>query len=107
MSRPPLAIIYAIPARADIASIYRFIAEDNPVAAQAVVAAIHQAMVLPSQFPLKSRRTHQRGVRALPLSDYPYIVFFKLRRQKIEVLHVLHGACRHPGFQEEAVAYAF
>lgn len=102
----PLSIIYAIPARADIDVIYRYIAEDNPAAARDVVAAIEDAVVLLSEYPHKSRRTHRRGMRALAMSDYPYIIFFKITRGELEVLHVLHGARRHPGFQEETLEFA-
>jgi plasmid stabilization system protein ParE len=102
----PLSISYAVPARADIDDLYRTIAKDNLRAAREVVAAIEAAVELLSQYPYKSRRTRQCGMRALPLSRYPYIVFFKIRRGELEVLHVLHGARRHPGFQEEAAAFA-
>lgn len=102
----PLSIFYAVPARADINDIYRYIAKDNPRAARDVVAAIEEAVELLSQYPYKSRKTRQRGMRAMPLSQYPYIIFFKIRRGELEVLHVLHGARRHPGFQEAASEFA-
>ena len=101
----PLSISYAVPARAVIDDIYRYIAKDNPCAAREVAAAIEEAVELLSQYPHKSRRTRPRGMRALPLSQYPYIIFFKIRRGELEVLHVLHGARRHPGFQEAAAAF--
>ncbi len=98
----PLSITYAVPARADIDGIYRYITQDNPRAARDVVVAIEEAVVVLSQYPRKSRPTRQRGMRALILGHYPYIVFFKLRRGELEVVHVLHAARRHPGFQDEA-----
>lgn len=67
-----------------------------------MVAAIHQTIELLSHFPEKSRSTRQRGLRAVSLSRYPYIVFFKIRRGE---LLILHGARRHRGFQEEAAAF--
>lgn len=100
------SVEYTGPARADIDAIYHYIAIDNPRAASAVVAAIHQTVEILRQFPEKSRHTRQRRLRAVPLSRYPYIVFFKIRQDKIFVVHVLHGARRHPGFQEEAAAFA-
>lgn len=102
----PLAIFYSVPARADIDEIYRYIAKENPQAARDVVSAIEEAVLVLGRYPRKSRRTRRRGMRALPLSRYPYIIFFKIRRGELEVLHVLHGARRHPGFQEEAEAFA-
>jgi plasmid stabilization system protein ParE len=105
MIRLPLSVTYSVPARADIDGIYRHIAQDNSSVARDVVAAIDDAVILLSRFPHKSRRTKRRGMRALILSDYPYIIFFTIKRREIEVLHVMHGARRHPGFQEEAFAF--
>ncbi len=101
-----LSVRYSAPALAEIDEIFEFIARDNAAAASDVLMAIANAIALVRLYPHKSRRTRQRGMRALPLSRYPYIIFFKIRRGELEVLHVLHGAHRHPGFQEVASAYA-
>lgn len=101
----PIPVRYSDTARADIGDIFRYISRDNPAAAAAVVAAIYQAVELLGLFPEKSRRTRRHGLRALPLSRYPYIIFFKIQRGELYVVHILHGARRHLGFQEEAAAF--
>ncbi len=101
----PIPVCYTAPARSDIDGIYRYIATDNRLAALAVVAAIKEAVLLLSHFPEKSRKTRQRGLRALPLSQYPYIIFCRIRSDELPIVHVLHGARRHPGFPEEAAAF--
>lgn len=102
----PLRIYYTDEARSDISNIGAFIAQDNPIAAAKVLVAVEEAVELLSQFPSKSRKARQRALHALPLSRYPYIIFFKIRPGVLEVLHVFHGARRHPGFQEAAVEFA-
>lgn len=102
----PIPVHYTGPARSDIDAIYRHIATDNPVAALAVVTAIRDSVVLLSHFPEKSRKTRRTGLRALPLSQYPYIVFFRIKPDVLEVVHVLHGARRHQQFSEDAAAFA-
>jgi Plasmid stabilization system protein len=96
-----LAARYTISAFDDISEIYRYIACDDPGAAADVLAAIGQAVELLRLFPLKSRATQRRGVRALPLSHYPYIIFFRVKGRDLEILHILHGARRHPQLAEE------
>lgn len=106
MTGRPLTITYAGPARADIDAIYSYIAKDNQQAARDVAAAIERAVENLALFPRKSLHTVRRRTRAVILGRYPYIDFFKIRRGELEVLHVLHAAQRHPGFQEPAFAFA-
>lgn len=47
----------------------------------------------------------RRGMFALRLSRYPHIIFFRIRHGELEILHIRHGARRHPGFMEEAAAF--
>lgn len=106
MPGAPLSCSYADAARSDIDAIYRYIANSNPSAAIDVINAIDAAIELLSLYPMKSRRTRRLGIRALPLSRYPYIVFFKIRHGELIVLHVLHAARHHPGFMDEARGFA-
>jgi plasmid stabilization system protein ParE len=100
-----LPVHYAEGTLFDIRDIYAFIARDNPAAAAMLLAAIAEAVSLLSLFPGKSRKTRRRNIRALPLSRYPYIVFFKVEAGGMTIVHVRHGARRHPGFQEEVSAF--
>lgn len=102
----PFSVRYAAPAIAEIDVIYEYIARDNPLAAANVLDAIADAIALVREYPYKSRRTGRRSMRAVVLGQYPYIVFFKIRRGELEILHVLHAAQRHPAFQEPAFAFA-
>ena len=102
----PLRVPYTDGALVDINDIETFIARDNPIAAAKVLVAIESAVELLIQFPEKSRMTHRRGLRALALRHYPYIVFFRLKPKVLEVVHVLHSARRHPGFSDAAATFA-
>lgn len=101
-----LCVRYSAPALVEIEEIYRYIARDNPLAAAGVLAAISESVDLLSRYPRKSRRSRLRGLRALPLSGYPYIVFYRIKGRELEILHVLHGARRHPGFQDDRPEFA-
>lgn len=97
---------YSTPALAEMVGIYRYIARDNPQAAFDVAQAIGESIELLRRFPEKSRKTDQKGLYAQPLVQYPYIIFFRVRAGELLIAHVLHGARRHPGFQEDASLFA-
>lgn len=100
-----MPVRYSAPALREMSSIYRYIANDNPRAAADVAAAIEVAIDLLRHYSRKSRKTDRRSLRALPLSQYPYIIFYRIRSGELLIVHVLHGARRHPGFSEEAAAF--
>lgn len=101
----PLSVRYAPAALAEIDGIYDYIARDNPSAAAKVLTEVRDAVLLLSTFPEKARKMRRRGMFALPLSRYPYIIFFRILRDELEILHIRHGARRHPGFQEDAAEF--
>jgi plasmid stabilization system protein ParE len=103
--RKPLAVRFTLGARSDLNEIFRYIAADNPAAADAVLGAVREAAQMIADFPRLRRRTDERGVKALALGRYPYLVFFRVKRDQIDILRVRHGARRHPGFQEEAAEF--
>jgi toxin ParE1/3/4 len=87
--------------REELREIRDYIAKDDPVAARKVVTAIESEIELLGYFPWNGRKTDIAGVMARTLSRYPYIVFYRVEIDVLVALHVLHGARRHPGFQEE------
>lgn len=102
----PLTVEYTIQARTDLWGIRTYIAQNNPSAADRVLAVIDAEIELLRYFPWNSRRTDEEGVLARTISRYPYIIFFSVEGDLLVVLHVLHGARRHPGFQEGPRAFA-
>lgn len=99
------AIRYTTAAIGDLREIKDYLVQHDPGAARNVGEAIERAVLLLSLFPHKSRNVRRRDWHALPLSRYPYIVFFRIRRDEIEILHIRHAARRHPGFTEDARPY--
>ena len=102
----PLPVQYAEIVFSEIESIIDYISQDNPPAARKVLIAIEDEIERLSYFPRSGRKTDEEGVMARTLSRYPYIVFYKIDGDLLVILHVLHGARRHPGFMEEAAAFA-
>lgn len=101
-----LRVRYTETAISDLLGIHAYISQNNPGAATEVGLAIERAITLLSLFPHKSRKLRLPGWYALPVTRYPYIIFFKIKRDELEILHIRHAARRHPGFQEPAFEFA-
>jgi toxin ParE1/3/4 len=83
-------------ALADVTAIYRYVAADDPRAAERVVQRIQAAVHLVAQVPLRGRPGRWPGTRELVVPRTPYIVPYRVQGDVIEVLCVFHGARRWP-----------
>ena len=85
-------------ARRDILAIVGYIAERNPTAARALLAAFRQALAGLRAHPEAGRRYAPEhpafaGVRALPIPGFPdHLIFSRYDGVTVEVIRVLHGA---------------
>jgi len=81
-------------AQVDIASIYDYIAKDNPRAAQRVEDHIRAAINVLRRAPGMGVPIEEENVRRLPIGRYPYTVFYLLDQDadELQVLRVMHGA---------------
>ena len=81
----------------DLASLRTFIAEDDPAAAQRVALhIIHSVEDLLSSQPQMGRPGRVPGTRELIVPRTSYIVPYRVRDNRIEVVRVYHGARRWP-----------
>jgi toxin ParE1/3/4 len=84
-------------ALADLDAVAEYIAEDNPLAAERIVDDIFAATDRLASFPAMGRPGRVLGTRELVVSKTPYIVPYRVRSQVVEIIRVLHGACKWPG----------
>jgi len=77
----------------DLESIGDWIAVDNPVRAVAFIELLRkrclQLAEMPLAFPVVPRFAKWE-VRRRPVEDY--LIFYRVGRSRVEILHVLHGA---------------
>jgi toxin ParE1/3/4 len=82
---------------ADLAALRATIAEDNPAAAQRVALhVIRNVEELLAANPSIGRWGRVSGTRELVIPQTPYIVPYRVRNNRIEVLRVYHGARKWP-----------
>ncbi|SRR6266436_4004207 len=73
-----------------------YIAQDNPLAAQQVVARIMHAVGLLAGQPGLGRPGRVHGTRELPVSRTRYLVPYRVRGRRIEILRVFHTSRKLP-----------
>src|SRR5437016_5685683 len=73
-----------------------YIANDNEIASEKVVAAIRAAVQLLADYPALGRPGRIAGTRELVVPGTPYIVPYRIRGNTVHVLRVFHEARKWP-----------
>jgi len=87
---------WTLPAANQLRSIFDYIAEDNPAAAERTVKRIREAIQRTVRMPLTGRVGRVAGTREIPVPGSAYLVAYRIVEQTIHVLAVFHGAQRWP-----------
>lgn len=76
------------------------IARDNPQAAAALVSQADESTRLLSRRPDMGRPGRVPGTRELVLPHFPYIIPYRVREQRVEILRMFHASRKWPqGFE--------
>ena len=86
---------YTRPALADLNSILDYIAEQSPRSAKGVQARVKAVAELLLVYPAVGARTDDPVIRRMPVTPYPYLVFYEVRDDEVIVHAIRHGA-RNP-----------
>lgn len=73
-----------------------YIAQDNPGAAIEQGDRIAHQVALLAEHPEMGRAGRKQGTRELVISRTPFIVVYRVRSERIELLRLLHGAQQWP-----------
>ncbi|MDO8262177.1 MAG: type II toxin-antitoxin system RelE/ParE family toxin [Gallionella sp.] len=73
-----------------------YIAQDNPLAAVSQGDRIDEQVDQLLQHPQMGRPGRKQGTRELVISRTPFIVVYRLKGKRIELLRLLHGAQMWP-----------
>jgi toxin ParE1/3/4 len=96
-----VTIRYTRRALFEIAEILEYLHERNPLAAAEVSKRLDSVVGRLRQFPNTGRLVAGVQVRVTPLGRYPYLVFFAVNGNDVQILHVRHGARLWPTFHEK------
>ena len=84
------------PALRDLSDIHAYIAEHDPAAALVVAQAIRAVAERLTVHPMLGHAGRVKGTRELAISRYPYVIAYRVAREKVEILAVRHMARRWP-----------
>ena len=73
-----------------------YIAQDDPQAAARIVILIEDTVAMLADHPALGRTGRVPGTRELVVAGTPYLVPYRVRGKRIEILRVFHGRRRWP-----------
>ena len=91
-----MTIVWLSLAVQDVLQIRSYIAEHDPQSASNVGLRIDKAVGNLAQMPNMGRPGRIFGTRELVVSGTPYLVVYRLRNERVEILRVLHGRQAFP-----------
>jgi len=81
---------YTEEALGEVADILDYIARNNPIAAYEISLAIEGTVAAIRQQPRLARVVYSGQVRAFPIGDYPYRIFYEVKLVEIVIRNVRH-----------------
>ena len=91
-----MRMVWTESAVADIDRIHTYIAERNPRAAVTVTDTIEATAARLGRFPYSAAMTDEPGTRMAPAGRYPYVIFYTVTDDEVQILRVMHGAQQRP-----------
>ena len=89
-----MQVVWTEQALADLAEIERYIEQERPEAAERVAAHLGSSVEYLAEFPEMGRPGPRPGTRSLIIP--PYVISYRVRRARLEILSIWHGRRRGP-----------
>ena len=91
-----MTIVWSPRAIEHLAHLRAYIARDNPRAANRIGRALLDAVERLADVPSLGRPGRVAGTRELVVPDTPYVIPYRLRGDRLEVIAVFHGRQKWP-----------
>ena len=91
-----MKVVWTSLALADLEQAREYIAADNPSAAARIAERIEKALAALSRHPELGRPGHLEGTRELVVTGTPFIIPYRVKAGRIELLALIHSARRWP-----------
>jgi toxin ParE1/3/4 len=89
-------IVWSPRATQHLAHLRSFIARDNPKAANRIASALLEAVERLAELPNLGRPGRVAGTRELLVPGTPYVIPYRVRGDRLEVIAVFHGRQKWP-----------
>jgi toxin ParE1/3/4 len=94
-----MRIRYTPRAQSDLNTIYTYLDQHSPAAAQSVKNAIERRIAWLADFPLMAPATDESGIYELTIVRYPYKIYYEVIGDEVWILH-MRDARRRPWGRE-------
>ena len=86
-----LQVKWTRPALADLIEAQAYITQENPQAAEVIAQRIWDASQALSDNPHIGRSGYLTGTREWVVQRTPYLIVYRIRKDRVEILHIYHG----------------
>ncbi len=92
-----MRIRWTLPAAGDLTQICDYVEKrGSPMAARRVALSIYEGIGLLGKFPMHGRTGRSPNTRELVLAGLPYLAVYRVGKDVVEILRILHGAQEWP-----------
>jgi toxin ParE1/3/4 len=89
-----MKVRYTPEAFSDRERIFEYLHERSPAGARNVLASVRNAVQLLTEHPYSGYKTDDPDVRVRFIVRYPYKIFYRVRDDAVEIVHIRHTARR-------------
>jgi plasmid stabilization system protein ParE len=89
-----MRVRYTPRASRNIETIYQYLQKRSPSGATKVIASIRATVDYIAEQPLGSEATDHPDIRMKLVTDYRYKIFYRIRGDAIEIVHIRHASRR-------------
>lgn len=91
-----MRVRWTTPAKEQFVSAYEYLADENRAAASRTVNKIWKGTELLGRHPTAGREGRVTGTRELVIRGTPFIVAYRVERNEVSILAVMHAARKWP-----------
>jgi toxin ParE1/3/4 len=91
-----MRVRWTTPARNQFVSAYEYISEENRAAAARTADQIWESTQLLAGHPMAGRKGRVAGTRELVISGTPFLVAYRIEKNEVRILAVLHASREWP-----------
>lgn len=88
----PLTLRYTPTARSDFASLLAYVGSQSPQGRHSLEAQLRAEIELLRTFPLAGAATTRAGLRRRIVSNYPYVIFYRIEPQTLVIVAARHSS---------------
>lgn len=88
----PLEVVWSALSRTRLREIRDYVAQDKPDAAAKLATRIVVLAEALKNHPYLGRAGSKPGIRELVVGGTPYLIFYRVRRQRVTINSIWHGA---------------